>query len=75
MTRFDLLLLLLRPIVFVIAPAWGAHEWFREPTLGAIVGFAFMWNFMATSENAQLALALNEVREDLEYLRHGEPPH
>ncbi|MDZ7825376.1 MAG: hypothetical protein U5R48_04245 [Gammaproteobacteria bacterium] len=75
MTRFDLLLLLLRPIVFVILPALGAHEWLREPALGAIVGLAFMWNFMTTSENAQLALAFREIREDLEDVKHREPTH
>ncbi len=69
MDSFDRLLLILRPATFVILPAWGFHEWMGNATLGAILGFAFMWNFMATNENAELAVAFEELREELDEIK------
>lgn len=69
MDGLDVLLLFLRPVAFVILPAWGFHEWIGEAALGALLGFAYMWNFMATHENAELAQAFKEVRDELEEIK------
>lgn len=69
MDRIDYMLLLLRPIGFVLLPAWIFHAWIGEAVLGAIIGFAYMWNLMATHENAQLAKAFKEVRDELGEIR------
>jgi len=69
MDYLDNILLFLRPIIFVILPAWGFHEWIGEATLGAVIGFSYMWNFMATNENAELSQAFKEVREQLDELK------
>ena len=39
MDSLDNILLFLRPIIFVILPAWGFHAWIGEATLGAVIGF------------------------------------
>ncbi len=69
MDNLDFILLFLRPIIFVILPAWGFHEWLGDATLGAVIGFSYMWNFMATRENAELSLAFKEVREQLDEIQ------
>lgn len=67
----DIILLFLRPVGFVILPAWGFHEWIGDAVLGAVLGFAYMWNFLKTSENAQLAVAFQEVREELDEIKRA----
>lgn len=67
----DIFLLFLRPVGFVILPAWGFHEWMGDAVLGAVLGFAYMWNFLKTNENAQLAVAFREVREELHEIKHA----
>ncbi len=69
MDSLDNILLFLRPIIFVILPAWGFHAWIGEATFGAVIGFSYMWNFMATKENAELSQAFKEVREQLDELK------
>ena len=70
MDGLDLVLLFARPIMFVILPAWGFHELMDEATLGAVIGFAYMWNFFKTNENAELAQAFKEVREELDVIKN-----
>ena len=69
MDRLDSLLLVLRPLIFVVLPALGFHLWIEEPTLGAVIGFAYMWNFMATNENAELSQAFKELRSQLDEIQ------
>ena len=70
MDRMDYMLLFLRPIGFVLLPAWIFHAWIGDAVLGAVIGFAYMWNFMATHENAELAQAFKEVRDELGEIKH-----
>ena len=71
MDGLDRMLLVVKPIIFVILPAWGFHEWMGEATLGAVIGFSYMWNMLTTSENAQLAIAFREVRAQLDEISNS----
>lgn len=68
MDRLDVLLMFIRPIGFVLIPAWLFAQWFDSALFGAVLGFAYMWNFFKTNENAELAAAFKEVREELDKL-------
>jgi hypothetical protein len=72
MDGLDTIFLVIRPIIFVILPAWAFHAWIGEATLGAVIGFSYMWNGMITRKNSQFWQAVIDVQKQLDRIGYSQ---